>query len=129
MEKLGYPVNYYDKDANKIEKPATKQVDASISVASIADKYINAIGGKTAIAKLTSISSEGSATMQGMELIIKSQKALGGKLLQEISAMGNTAQKMVFDGKDGYMMMMGNKTPLPEDIKTALLKILRYLKN
>lgn len=60
--------------------------------------------------------------MQGMELIIKSQKALGGKLLQEISAMGNTAQKMVFDGKDGYMMMMGNKTPLPEDIKTALLK-------
>ncbi|CAI9685816.1 insulinase family protein [Elizabethkingia anophelis] len=122
LEKLGYPVNYYDKDANKIEKPATKQVDASISVASIADKYINAIGGKTAIAKLTSISSEGSATMQGMELIIKSQKALGGKLLQEISAMGNTAQKMVFDGKDGYMMMMGNKTPLPEDIKTALLK-------
>lgn len=122
LEKLGYPVNYYDKDANKIEKPATKKVDASVSVASIADKYINAIGGKTAIAKLTSISSEGSATMQGMELIIKSQKALGGKLLQEISAMGNTAQKMVFDGKDGYMMMMGNKTPLPEDIKTALLK-------
>jgi hypothetical protein len=60
---------------------------------------------------------------------IKSQKALGGKLLQEVSAMGNTVQKMVFDGKDGYMMMMGNKTPLPEDIKTALLKTLRYLKS
>lgn len=25
LEKLGYPVNYYDKDANKIEKPATKK--------------------------------------------------------------------------------------------------------
>ncbi|PUB30930.1 putative Zn-dependent peptidase [Elizabethkingia sp. YR214] len=122
LEKLGYPVNYYDKDANKTEKPAAKKVDANVSVASIADKYINALGGKAAIAKLTSISSEGSATMQGMELIIKSQKALGGKLLQEVSAMGNTVQKMAFDGKDGYMMMMGNKTPLPEDIKTALLK-------
>lgn len=122
LEKLGYSVNYYDKDANKTEKPAAKKVDANVSVASIADKYINAIGGKAAIAKLTSISSEGSATMQGMDISIKSQKALGGKLLQEVSAMGNTVQKMVFDGKDGYMMMMGNKTPLPEDIKTALLK-------
>ncbi|MDR2228991.1 MAG: insulinase family protein [Flavobacteriaceae bacterium] len=122
LEKLGYPVNYYDKDANKTEKPAAKKVDANVSVASIADKYINAVGGKAAIAKLTSISSEGSATLQGMDLIIKSQKALGGKLLQEVSAMGNTVQKMAFDGKDGYMMMMGNKTPLPEDIKAALLK-------
>lgn len=122
LEKLGYPVNYYDKDANKTEKPAAKKVDTNVSVASIADKYIDAVGGKAAIAKLTSISSEGSATMQGMELIIKSQKALGGKLLQEVSAMGNTVQKMAFDGKDGYIMMMGNKTPLPEDIKTALLK-------
>ena len=56
--------------------------------------------------------------MQGMELIIKSQKALGGKLLQEGKCYGkHCSRKWHFDGKDGYMMMMGNKTPLPEDIK------------
>ncbi|KAF5278908.1 hypothetical protein FQR65_LT15504 [Abscondita terminalis] len=83
LEKLGYTVNYYDKEANKTEKPVAKKADANVSVASIADKYINTIGGKAALTKLSSIASEGSATMQGMELIIKSQRATGAKLFQE----------------------------------------------
>ncbi len=135
LEKLGYPVNYYDRNANKIQKPAVQKVDASVSTASVAEKYINAIGGKALLEKQTSMTMEGSAKMQGMDLTLKTTKATGGKLLQEVSAMGNVVQKVAFDGKDGYMIVQGNKAPLPADMKadmaksTALFEELDFAKN
>ncbi|WP_336664793.1 pitrilysin family protein [Elizabethkingia meningoseptica] len=122
LEKLGYPVNYYDRNANKIQKPAVQKVDASVSTASVAEKYINAIGGKALLEKQTSMTMEGSAKMQGMDLTLKTTKATGGKLLQEVSAMGNVVQKVAFDGKDGYMMAQGNKAPIPADMKADMAK-------
>ncbi|WP_407480807.1 M16 family metallopeptidase [Elizabethkingia meningoseptica] len=122
LEKLGYPVNYYDRNANKIQKPAVQKVDANVSAASVAEKYINAIGGKALLEKQTSIAMEGSAKMQGMDLTLKNIKAIGGKQLNEIIAMGTTFQKIVFDGKDGYMMAQGNKAPLPADMKADMVK-------
>ncbi|MDE5491622.1 M16 family metallopeptidase [Elizabethkingia meningoseptica] len=122
LEKLGYPVNYYDRNANKIQKPAVQKVDASVSAASVAEKYINAIGGKALLEKQTSMAMEGSAKMQGMDLTLKTTKAIGGKQLNEIIAMGTTFQKIVFDGKEGYMMAQGNKAPLPADMKADMAK-------
>jgi len=51
LEKLGYPVKYYDKDANPVAKPSAKKMDANVTVASIADKYIDAIGEKQILTK------------------------------------------------------------------------------
>lgn len=117
LEKLGYPVKYFDKDANPVSKPTVQKVDASVTVASIADKYINAIGGKANLAKITSYTTNASMSMQGQNIDFKIVKAQGGKELTTVTAMGQVVQKQVFDGKTGYSMQMGQKIDItPEEI-------------
>ncbi|MCJ8153801.1 insulinase family protein [Chryseobacterium sp. SSA4.19] len=112
LEKLGYPVKYYDQDANPVAKPSSKKVDANVTVASIADKYIDAIGGKANIAKISSYSMNASMTMQGQNIDLKMVKAQGGKEATMVTAMGQVVQKQVFDGKTGYSEQMGQKVPM-----------------
>jgi predicted Zn-dependent peptidase len=117
LEKLGYPVKYYDKEANPVAKPTAQKADASVSVASIADKYINAIGGKANLAKISSYTMNASMSMQGQNIDFKIIKAQGGKELTSVTAMGQVVQKQVFDGKQGYSEQMGQKAPMkPEQI-------------
>ncbi|MBS1550360.1 MAG: insulinase family protein [Bacteroidetes bacterium] len=122
LEKLGYPVKFFDNQANPVAKPQVQKVDASVTVASVMDKYIAAIGGKDALAKINSTTMLASTTMQGMTLDMKEIKAKGGKMSQSVSVMGNTVQKMVFDGKDGRMEVQGQKMPIPADKKAEMLK-------
>jgi len=121
LEKLGYPVKYFDKEANPVAKPSTQKVDAAVTVASIADKYITAIGGKANLAKISSYSMTASMSMQGQNIDFKIIKAQGGKELTTVTAMGQTVQKQVFDGKTGYSEQMGQKVPMkPEQIAENL---------
>lgn len=121
LEKLGYPVKYFDKEANPVAKPTAQKVDASVTVASIADKYINAIGGKANIDKVSSYTINASMSMQGQNIDLKMTKAAGGKELTMVTMMGQTVQKQVFDGKTGYSEQMGKKTEMkPEQITEKL---------
>ncbi len=122
LEKLGYPVKYYDKDANPIAKPTAQKVDASVTIGSVADKYINAIGGTAAVQKITSISTDATTKVQGMDMSMKMVQAKGGKMSMNISMMGNTVQKIVFDGKEGYMEAQGQKKPLSDKQKAEMSK-------
>lgn len=119
LEKLGYPVSYYDKDANKTAKPVAQKID--VTVAQIADKYITAIGGKTALDKVKSISLNADATVQNMPINMTMSRALGGKSLMDIKVMGNSMQKIVFDGTNGKMMAQGQSMDLPEETKAQML--------
>lgn len=121
LEKLGYSVNFYDSKANPVAKPQVQKVDANVTVASVLDKYITAIGGKDALAKITSTTTTSTATVQGMALEMKEIKAKGGKVNQSVSMMGQTVQKMVFDGKEGRIEAQGQKMPLPAAEKAKLL--------
>ncbi|WP_027379249.1 M16 family metallopeptidase [Chryseobacterium daeguense] len=112
LEKLGYPVKYYDKDANPVAKPTAQKVDANVTVASIADKYIAAIGGKANLSKISSYTANASMTMQGQNIDFKLIKAQGGKESTVVTAMGQVVQKQVFDGKTGYSEQMGQKVPM-----------------
>ncbi|WP_336703896.1 pitrilysin family protein [Chryseobacterium indologenes] len=117
LEKLGYPVKYFDKEANPVAKPTVQKVDASVTVASVVDKYINAIGGKANLAKITSYTTNASMSMQGQNIDFKIVKAQGGKELTTVTAMGQVVQKQVFDGKTGYSMQMGQRVDItPEEI-------------
>src|SRR5690606_38990091 len=49
-------------------------------------------------------------------------KDKGGKVMMDIKMMGNTMQKIVFDGKDSYMEAQGQKMPLPAEQKTEMAK-------
>lgn len=115
LEKLGYPVKYYDAYANPVAKPTVQKVDASVTVASVVDKYINAIGGKANLAKVNSYTMTSSTSMQGQTIDIKTTKAQGGKELQTVSAGGMTVQKQVFDGKTGYSEQMGQKVQMTKE--------------
>ncbi|WP_294324472.1 pitrilysin family protein [uncultured Chryseobacterium sp.] len=117
LEKLGYPVKYYDTQANPVAKPSAKKVDANVTVASVADKYIDAIGGKANVSKISSYTINAAMSMQGQSLEVKTIKAQGGKELTQVTTMGQTVFKDVFDGKTGYAEQMGRKVPVtPEQI-------------
>ncbi|WP_294277383.1 pitrilysin family protein [uncultured Chryseobacterium sp.] len=122
LEKLGYPVKYFDKDANPVGKPSAQKVDAGVTTASVADKYINAIGGMAAVQKINSITTEATAKVQGMDMNIKMIDAKGGKRAVNVSMMGNTIHKMVFDGMEGYIEQQGKKVPVGEKEKSEMIK-------
>lgn len=110
LEKLGYPVRYYDQYANPVSKPSAQKAADGVTVTNITDKYIAAIGGLAAVQKVNSITMDAGAKMQGMDIALKMVRARGAKSNLDVKVMGNTVQKMVFDGKAGYMEMQGQKT-------------------
>jgi hypothetical protein len=115
VEKLGYPVKYFDNDANPTKKPEAQKIDANVTASSIAEKYIDAIGGKTAVGKINSYIVNGTMSVQGMNLSVKLTRAKGGKESMIISMMGHTMQKEVFDGTSGYTEAMGQKQEMDAD--------------
>lgn len=122
LEKLGYPVKYFDANANPTAKPEAKKIAADVSVESIAKNYITAIGGQEKVAKINSLTTVAKATVQGMPMELTLISGKGGKSLMELKMMGNTLQKIVFDGKDGYMEAQGQKIPMPEEAKKEAAK-------
>lgn len=120
LDKLGYPVKYFDNQANPTAKPEVKKLSADITTKSIVDNYLKAIGGVEAINKITSITSTSTATVQGMPMEMKKVQTNKGKYAMNIMMMGNTIQKIIFDGKEGYMEMQGNKIPMTDDIKKEM---------
>ena len=122
LEKLGYSVKYYDNNANPVAKPTAQKVDANVSVASIADKYIAAIGGKANLAKINSYTVNATMSMQGQNFDFKTVKAQGGKELVLVTGMGQTLQKQVFDGKKGYSERMGQKAEMKAEEVASRMK-------
>lgn len=120
LEKLGYPVKYFDKEANPVTKPAAQKIDANVTISSVADQYIKAIGGLAAVQKVTSITTDATTKVQGMDMSMKLIQAKGGKMAMEMKMMGNTLQKIIFDGKDGYSETQGKKAPLSDKQKAAM---------
>lgn len=116
LEKLPYPINFYDKKGMPTTKPKLPEsVSADVTVESIIANYLAALGGREKLESIKSVVQETSMEMQGMAItqIIKSK--LPNLISQETIMMGQTASKLVFDGEDGYMMQMGNKMPLPPE--------------
>lgn len=115
LEKLGYPVKYYDANANPVAKPTAQKVDASVTVASVVDKYITAIGGKANLSKVSSYTMNASMSMQGQTIDFKTVKAQGGKELTVVSMGAMTLQKQVFDGKTGFSEQQGQKVAMTKE--------------
>ncbi|WP_417431858.1 M16 family metallopeptidase [Halpernia sp.] len=122
LETLGYPVKYFDANANPTAKPEVKKVDSKVTLATVGDNYLAAIGGKDKAAKITSVMFNATTKLQGMELNIKNIQEKGGKNNLEVSMGGNVVQKITFDGTKGYIMAMGNKQDMPAEMVTSYAK-------
>jgi len=111
LEKLPYTVNYFDRFGNKTAKPEAKKVAADVTVKSVLDKYITAVGGdKTKEVK--SLLATFEAEFQGMKLNLKTINTSDGKTMNVVSGMGMEFSKTVFNGKTGYTVNQGQRAEM-----------------
>jgi len=114
-------VRYFDKYANEIERP-NYTVDSSISAEDVIGDYIKAIGGKDALSEVTSIEIKATSNIQGTVLEMYSIKNNQNQSLMEMSAMGITIAKTVFNKYQGYNEVNGQRIPLTEvELEQAII--------
>ncbi len=116
LEKLGYKINYFDKEGKLSSKPKSPEaVSTDITPESVLNQYFKVVGGKDKLESVNSIEQVYEFTMQGMPLVQTMSFAQPNKMKVEAKMMGQTAFKVLFDGTNGYMEQMGAKVFLPED--------------
>lgn len=110
LEKGNYIIKYFDKKGNPTEKPAmTLKIPTDMNAETVVNKYFEAIGGKDKAKAVKTTMMVANATIQGTPLVMTVKAALPNKILQEISVMGNTMQKTIFNGTTGYSSSRGQK--------------------
>lgn len=115
LEKIGLPIKYFDKYGNPVSKPEAKAVASDVTVKSILEKYIGAVGGKAALEQIKSLEVTSKAKVNGQELTLIKKETADGKSSQTITVMGMTLLKSVYDGKSGYAEIQGQRKDMTED--------------
>ena len=128
------PVLYFDKYANRTEKPDyNAAVPEGMDAKTVLENYIEAIGGKSKLEGVESYSMVAEAEMQGMKLELEMKKTAQDQFMQNVKMQGNSMQKQVLDGDSGYMVVQGQRKNLsPEEIskikeESAAFPELNYL--
>lgn len=139
LEKVSFngkkvPVLYYDKYANKTEKPDySANIPEGVTAESVLNNYVAAIGGKAKLDGVESYALIAEAEMQGMMLELEMKKTSKSQFMQDVKVMGNSMQKQVLDGDKGYSVIQGQRKDLtPEEIvkvkeESAAFPELNYL--
>ena len=114
LEGMPYDIKYFDKEGNATEKP-NFSTPTGITVESVLNKYIDAIGGMKKVSEVNAVSMLAEAEVQGMKLQMVNIQAKPNKQVMMMMMMGNTMMKMVFDGEKGSLSQQGMNNPLPDD--------------
>lgn len=110
------PVLYFDKYANRIEKPDFSiPVPEGVTVETVLNGYVDAIGGAEKLAGVNTYMMLAKAEVQGMTLDMEMKKGNKAQFMQEIKLMGTPYQKLVYNDGSGYMLVQGNKMDANED--------------
>jgi len=115
LESLKIPMFYFDKFGNPTEKPAMKKpVPAGVTVKTVIDAYVTAIGGDKAVKSVKSMASVGSTTIPQAPapLSYNAKMDSNGKMMVELAMGGMSLMKQVINGNSGYMMQQGQKKVL-----------------
>lgn len=113
LEKLKIPIFYFDKYGKPTAKPSlNKPVPAGVTAKTVFDNYIKAVGGETAIKNVKTLFTTAQGTVQGIAITMVNKSNATGKSLTEVTGMGQTFSKSVFDGKKGYQSAQGQKKEL-----------------
>ena len=120
LERLKIPMFYFDKFGNPTEKPAMKKpTPAGVTVKTVMDNYIKAIGGDKAVAAVKTIFLTGSSEIEGapapLSYVVK--KDVKGKTLSKLELVGMMElSKQVIGDTSGYNSSQGQKKDLtPEE--------------
>ena len=124
LEKVSFngktiPVKYYDKNANGVAKPSYEvAMPEGLTATDVFNNYIEAVGGKEAVAGINSIMMLGEGSVQGTPLKLTIKKTSNNQFLQEISVMGNVMSKQVLNGDSASIAAQGQTmNPSPEQIE------------
>jgi predicted Zn-dependent peptidase len=113
-------VFYFDIHGNPTEEPNYDiAIDPSVTVESVLNKYINAIGGKAKLEAVNTLYTLANAEMQGMQLGMEMKSTKTNKNSLAILMGGMAIQKTIFDGQTGYSLAQGQKTDFTEEQITA----------
>lgn len=121
LDRLGYPVNYYDRYANPVEKPVFKKAaPAGVTSKSVIENHIKAIGGEKKLNEVKSVSTIAKGSMQGMEITMTQKQTAKGQMMASLNGMGMELMKQVITPTMGYMSGQGQKQELKgEELKEA----------
>ncbi|MBS3738313.1 M16 family metallopeptidase [Mesohalobacter halotolerans] len=127
FEDKSVPVLYYDKYGNKTDKPEfNKPLPEGVTVQTIFDDYIEAIGGKDKVESVENAVMKGTMSAGPQSFNVEMIMTQNNKSLMEVGMNGMTVMKSTFDGEKGYDLMQGQrKDKTPEQIEEA--KLTEYL--
>lgn len=124
LEGLNMPINYFDKLGNPIAKPEyNKEVAAGVTVQTVLNKYINAIGGEAALKGVHSMFIKSSATIQGMQMDMTSKVTDKGEMVIEQSMMGAVMSKQLITPTKAVVTMQGQTQEVPAEEVEEMRKI------
>lgn len=110
------PVKYFDRNGQPVDKPVfKKEIDPSITVQTVYDQYIEAIGGREAVEKVNSVYTLAQASVQGQQIEMEMKMTADGKSSTAVSMMGNVLSKQVYDGESGFVVANGQRIPFNEE--------------
>jgi predicted Zn-dependent peptidase len=115
LEKLKIPMFYFDKFGAPTTKPVMKKaVPAGVTVKSVLDNYIMAVGGEKAVKAVKTIAMTGSTTIPQAPapLTFTSKVDSKGKMMVELAMGTMSLMKQVVNEKEGYASQQGQKKKL-----------------
>ncbi|MFC5410045.1 M16 family metallopeptidase [Larkinella bovis] len=121
-------VTYYDVNGNKVEAPVagkltTSAVPAGLTADQVVAKYLTAVGGKDAIAKINDITQKMTTEVQGTKVEVESKQKGLTKFSLAVTAMGQVVQKVTSDGEKVKMEGGGqSKSLINDEAKVEILK-------
>ncbi|MCC6448457.1 MAG: insulinase family protein, partial [Chitinophagaceae bacterium] len=127
------PVTIYDIYGNEQKDEPAPSVPANFTPEDVVRKHIASTGGEAKWKEVKDMTMVMTTEMQGMQINIQTIRKAPNKLSLDVNAMGQSFQKVVFDGTSGYMTMQGQRKNMEEaEIKeyaseASMIRDLNYL--
>ena len=122
LEKVGFPINYFDKFANPIAKPIfNKPIPEGLTGFGVINNYINAIGGRQNLESVNTLVMKADLITPGAPFvptaIIRQKLPNKSSFLIEANMQGQkiTLSKTTFNGERGYNEAQGQRRDFEED--------------
>lgn len=106
-------LDYYDMYGNEYD-PSEKAIPEGVTAETVIQKYIDAIGGKENMEKVTDKTSILKGEVQGMQITVEIYQKAPNKYYQKFD-MGAMKQESKFDGTKGKQIAMGREVPIEGD--------------
>lgn len=122
-----FPVKFYDKYANPTDRPSTIAIPAGTTVATVLNKYVEAIGGKSAVEGVNTISYDAVLSTPMGDVILTEKRAKDNKWRMTVSMAGNAMSDQIYADGKGKIVAQG-RTIVPEgEMADALANEARFI--